>query len=155
MNVGDMERIVCGVLAPDGKHTRHLILHRSWLLLAQPDLSTPDRMVITTLWPVHQVQSLIDRSDPRTLRVGMMAHHSAGPPPGESVASAAAPGASTAFYGIALSFEDVKRCHSADKHLQRRRHEARAQMARRLVEFLAASGKAGAATQHGAAEAGS
>merc|ERR1719174_2603820 len=73
IEVGTMERIVCSLATPQGKQTRYLLLHDYWLLLVQPDLTMMGWAVVRTLWPLRSVQSLIDRSDPRTLRIGMHA----------------------------------------------------------------------------------
>jgi len=147
--IGRMDRIVCGVTAPNGKHTRYLLLHDYWLLLAQPDLSAPGWVVIRTSWPLRQVQSLIDRSDPRTLRLGMHAYRG-GACPGEATATfsptpmIAAPVDTmddrlSAYYTITLNFEDVKRCHSADVHLQRRRQEVRSRLLLKAAAFVETS----------------
>eukprot|EP00927_Polykrikos_kofoidii_P016368 TRINITY_DN17390_c0_g1_i1.p1 TRINITY_DN17390_c0_g1~~TRINITY_DN17390_c0_g1_i1.p1 ORF type:complete len:900 (-),score=144.43 TRINITY_DN17390_c0_g1_i1:423-3122(-) len=143
--IGRMDRIVCGVAAPNGKHTRYLLLHDFWLILARPDLSAPGWVVVKTLWPLWQTQAITDRSDPRTLRIGMVAHRS-GPCPGEAVpassqtacSSPPEPGEEQAsdLFTLALNFEDVRRCHAADIHLQRRRQDLRARQLRKAVAFV-------------------
>lgn len=138
-----VDRIVCGVSTGTGKNTRYMLLDEFWFLLVQPDLTSPGWAVVKTLWPIWQVQSLIDRSDPRTLRIGLYAPRG-GMQPGEATASASAPrrpgfaeepGRST-YYTITLNFEDVRRCHSADQHLQRCRTSCRASMLRQTLVFV-------------------
>jgi hypothetical protein len=53
--IGNVERVMCTISAPEGKSTRYLITHDFWLLLAQPDLSTPGWAVVKTTWPLWQV----------------------------------------------------------------------------------------------------
>merc|ERR1719424_1335139 len=79
--IGSVERVMCSVAAPDGKSTRYLVMNDFWLLLAQPDLSSPGWAVVKTMWPLWQVQSFVDRCDPRTLQVGLRARLG-GPHPG-------------------------------------------------------------------------
>eukprot|EP00929_Paragymnodinium_shiwhaense_P048217 TRINITY_DN24407_c0_g2_i1.p1 TRINITY_DN24407_c0_g2~~TRINITY_DN24407_c0_g2_i1.p1 ORF type:complete len:804 (-),score=123.80 TRINITY_DN24407_c0_g2_i1:105-2516(-) len=142
--IGLMDRVVCSVVAPQGKQMRYLLLHDYWLILAQPDLSMPGWVIVKTLWPLRQVQPLIDRGDPRTLLVSMQGfrggahpgdaaplHNPCGilpPPPSDERPSL--------FYTLALVFEDVKRCHSADVHLQRKRQELRGLMLQRAAAFV-------------------
>uniref|UniRef100_A0A7S1AZN9 FPL domain-containing protein n=1 Tax=Noctiluca scintillans TaxID=2966 RepID=A0A7S1AZN9_NOCSC len=124
--VGKTDRIVCGVAVPEGKHTRYFLLHDFWLLLVQPDLTKPGWSVVKTLWPIHLVQSIIDRSDPRTVQVGMHA-------PRSENGSNRKP---LTYLTLTLSFEDVTRCHSADQHLQKRRLAVRGVLMRKALAFV-------------------
>lgn len=140
--IGRTERIVCGIAAPNGKHTRYLVLHDFFFVLVQPDLASPGWCVVRTLWPLQQVQSLIDRSDPRTLQVGMHSYQP-GNSPGEAVCGSAQQPLGDhgeekvgAYYTLTLNFEDFRRCHAADVHLQRRRTEVRASLMRKAVNFV-------------------
>lgn len=136
--LGGSERIVCGVSTPEGgKETRYLLLHDFWLLLVRPDLAKPGWAVVTTLWPIQQVQCLIDRSNPRLLMVAMQGHRS-GLPPGECLAERLGTGPSTCFT-MTLNFEDVRRCHRAQAHLQGRCWEVRARLLREAVAFVKAA----------------
>jgi len=90
--------------------------------------------MLTTLWPVWQVQSLIDRSDPRTLQIGMNAHRP-GMKPGEAVAYN--PPVST-YFTLTLSFADLKKCNEAAVHLQTRRRAVRGQMLQKAASFVSA-----------------
>eukprot|EP00913_Durusdinium_trenchii_P025257 g23711.t1 len=83
------------------------MLDPTWLILADPRSS--DEAVITTVWPLWQVQSLIDRSDPRTLQIGMNAHQP-GMKHGEAIAYN--PPIST-YFTLTLNFSDVKACNEA------------------------------------------
>lgn len=130
-DIGSMDRIVCGVASAQGKRTRYLILHSYWLLLVQPDLATPGWMVVTNASPIWQVQSLIDRSDPRTLQLGMRSQK-----PGCDVGAGPYHSHETKLTTLTLSFEDVKRCHDADVHLQRRRFDVRSQILKKASAFV-------------------
>jgi len=138
--IGTFQRIVCSIAGPQGKTTRYLLLHDYWLLLVQPDLAAPGFGVVSTLWPVRQVHSHVDRSDPRTLQLGMnalaSASHSRPDQPGGGVPGASPERPKEGFLTISLSFEDVKKCHGANVHLQKRRMEVRAQLAQRAAAFL-------------------
>eukprot|EP00928_Gymnodinium_smaydae_P030568 TRINITY_DN22696_c0_g2_i2.p1 TRINITY_DN22696_c0_g2~~TRINITY_DN22696_c0_g2_i2.p1 ORF type:complete len:746 (-),score=142.71 TRINITY_DN22696_c0_g2_i2:64-2301(-) len=142
--VGHMDRIVCGVAAAGGsKHTRYLLLHNSYLLLAQPDLSSPGWLVVRTLWPLSRVQSLVDRGDPRTLRLGLSARRGS-PGPGEAIAAfrqqapleVAEDDCQGAYYTLTLNFEDVRRCHAANLHLQDCRKDLRGKLNQSVLEFV-------------------
>lgn len=139
IEVGPMERIVCSLSTAQGKQTRYFLLHDYWLLLVQPDLTMMGWAVVKTLWPIRSVQSLIDRSDPRTLRIGIHAlRGSVGS--GEAAVSRSSeigggerPGN---YLTLTLNFEDVKRCHSADRHLQNRRQEVRGHLMQKAMVFI-------------------
>jgi len=141
IEVGPMERIVCSLATTQGKQTRYLLLHDFWLLLVQPDLTMMGWAVVKTLWPLRSVQSLIDRSDPRTLRLGMNALRGA-VGSGEATVSRSAESGGGAgdrpsmYLTLTLNFEDVTRCHSADKHLQKCRQEVRAKLMEKAVAFV-------------------
>jgi len=134
--VRNIGRIVCSTTIGSGRHTRYLLLHDFLLLLVEPDLSLPGWVVVKTLWPLRQVQSLIDRSDPRTMIVGMQSHR--GPAyQGAEVCAPACPSAEANTYrAIMLHFDDVKRCHTASVHIQRRRQEVRSHVLRMISKFI-------------------
>jgi hypothetical protein len=139
IEVGPMERIVCSIATPQGKQTRYFLIHDYWLLLVQPDLTMMGWAVIKTLWPIRSVQSLIDRSDPRTLRIGMHAiRGTVGI--GEALVSRSsdpAAGEKASMYlTLTLCFEDVKRCIAADKHLAVRRREVREKVLLKALAFV-------------------
>lgn len=137
--------MVCGVVAPEGRHARYLLLHPFLLLLVQPDLLSPGWAVVRTLAPLRQVDSQIDHTDPRTLRLGIRLARGAACP---SEASPYDPSVDaqfrlpveehrgSSFFMLTLSFEDVKRCHCADLHFRRRRTEVRAQLRGRIEAFV-------------------
>lgn len=143
--LGRQDRIVCGVVTPEGRHTRYLMLHPFLLLLVQPDLQTPGLAVVRTLCPVRQVDPKIDRSDPRTLRLEIRMSKDA-QCPGEAMTydPSRTDGARTSpedhkgssFFMLTLSFEDVKRCLCADQHLRRRRQEVRGEIKNRVEAFI-------------------
>jgi hypothetical protein len=134
--MGSSDRIVCGVAAQDGtKHTRYLLLHDVWLILVQPDLKTPGWAVVTTLWPIHLIQSQVDRSDPRSLQIGMQAHRG-GAAPGEAAVPSTGFGAERKGSLLTLNFEDVSRCHTADMHLRKSRQEVRTQLMQQALAFV-------------------
>lgn len=145
LELGRQDRIVCGVVTPEGRHTRYLVLHPFLLLLVQPDLECPGLAVVRTLAPVRQVDSQIDRTDPRTLRLGIRLARGAACP---SEASPCDPAGADHFrlpaeehrggslFMLTLSFEDVKRCHCADHHLRRRRADVREQLRERAEAFI-------------------
>jgi len=135
--LGNTDRIVCGVSTPEGgKETRYLLLDDFWLLLVRPDLAAPGWAVVTTLWPLQQVQCLIDRGNPRLLMIAMQGYRT-GPSPGESTAEKL--GGPTLCFTTTLNFEDVRRCHRAQGHLQGRRWEVRARLLREAVAFVNAA----------------
>jgi len=134
--LGGAERIVCGVTSKDGgRETRYLLLHDFWLLVVRPDLSVPGWAVVTTLWPLQQVQCLIDRSNPRLLMIAMQGLRG-GPAPGEASVERMGGSGPGACFTTTLSFEDVRRCHRAQSHLQGRRWEARARLLREAIAFV-------------------
>jgi len=139
---GQTDRVVCSIATPQGKHTRYLLLHDYWLLLVQPDLTTPGWAVVKTQWPIRSVQSWIDRSDPRTLRVGMHALRGTASHGEANVYRQSEPGLTpigerpSSYLTLSLSFEDVKKCHMVDKHLQKRRQEVRAIVLQQAIVFL-------------------
>lgn len=121
--------ISCSLASP-AKAQRRLMLDPTWLILADPRSS--DEAVITTVWPLWQVQSLIDRSDPRTLQIGMNAHQP-GMKHGEAIAYN--PPIST-YFTLTLNFSDVKACNEAAVHLQMRRLAIRTQMLQKATGFI-------------------
>lgn len=125
------DRIVCGVASPRGKYTRYLLLHDFWFMLVQPDLASPGRATVRTLWPIWEVQALVDRGDPRTLQIFVSAR-CASARPGELALEG---GGAAADTPVVLNFEDVGRCHAASEHLQRRRRCLRLEMMQRLASF--------------------
>ncbi|CAK0801573.1 unnamed protein product [Prorocentrum cordatum] len=66
-----LDRIVCGVVTPHGRHTRYFVLHKYVLLLVQPDLCSPGKVSIRTLVPLRCVTLEAPSADPRTLRLGV------------------------------------------------------------------------------------
>merc|ERR1712039_245850 len=144
--LGRQDRIVCGVVTPEGRHTRYLLLNNWLLLLVQPDLVNPGWAVVRTLAPVRQVDCKVDSGDQRTLRLGIRLARGA---PCPSEASPYDPGNADAqfrlpveehrgssFFMLTLSFEDTKRSHCANDHLQKRRREVRAQLRERVEAFI-------------------
>jgi hypothetical protein len=143
---GRQDRIVCGVVTQEGRHTRYLMLHPFLLLLVQPDLQTIGLAVVRTLSAVRQVEPVIDRQDPRTLRLGIRLPRGA-QCPGEaapydpSIADGnlrlpAEEQRASSFFMLTLSFEDVKRCLCADQHLRKRRQEVRQELRTRVESFI-------------------
>mmetsp|Transcript_19646 Transcript_19646/g.34805 ORF Transcript_19646/g.34805 Transcript_19646/m.34805 type:complete len:783 (-) Transcript_19646:76-2424(-) len=123
--------IACELCKTEGRQPRHLMLDSSWLVLARSSSSTAE---VTTVWPIWQVQSLVDRSDPRTLQIGLNAHKP-GMPPGEAVAYN--PPVSS-YFTLTLSFQDVGKCNDAAVHLQARRRAVRSQMVQKASTFVEA-----------------
>lgn len=132
-DMGNVDRIVCGVASSQGKQTRYMLLNPDLLILAQPDLTTPGWAGVKLRWPIWKVQSLIDRSDPRTLQLGFQSHRP-GQSPGE--ATMCSPPAGT-YFTLTLNFEDVRRCHAADMHLVKRRTEQRQRLLQQIYAFVA------------------
>jgi len=144
--LGRQDRIVCGVVNTEGRHTRYLCLHPFLLILVQPDLMTPGLGVVRTVCPIRQVEPMIDRSDPRTLRLGIKLAKGASCP-GEAMAydpSGTEGGLRPpvednkfgSFFMLTLSFEDVKRCLCADQHVRLRRQEVRTEVKARVEAFI-------------------
>jgi len=142
--LGRQDRIVCGVETPEGRHTRYLVLHPFLLLLVQPDLVSPGWAAVRTLAPVRQVESYVDRTDQRTLRLGIRLPRGASCP-GEAACYDPAKSElgfspeehrGGSFFMLTLSFEDVKRCHCADHHVKKRRQEVRAQVRQKVEAFI-------------------
>jgi hypothetical protein len=139
--IGSVERFMCSVSAPDGKSVRYLVLHDFWLLLVQPDLSSPGWAMIKTLWPLWQVQSFVDRSDPRILQVGLRAKQG-GKRPGGAMPVVRPNSRGTivedrpdAFFTLTLEFEDPGRCHEVDVHFRSRRRDTRDQLLLQAIAF--------------------
>jgi len=140
------DRVVCQVIAPEGRHTRYLMLHAFVLLLVQPDLASPGCGVVKTLAAIRQVDPQVDRNDQRILRLGIrLARGSSCPgeaspydpatadlnfrlPPEEHRGSS--------FFMLTLSFEDHKRCQCANDHLRDRRTKVRAELRSRVEAFV-------------------
>lgn len=129
------ERIVCGVAAPRGKCTRYLLLHDYWFMLVQPDVAAPKRAMVKTLFPIWQVETLVDRSDPRTMQIFVNAacaryqSEAAGahtePPPSQQETSP-----------IILNFEDVRHCHNARLHVDGRRQNIRSDLMQKFIAHV-------------------
>lgn len=130
--IGNIEKIVCGVASPNGKCTRYLLLHDYWLLLVQPDLAAPGWAVAKTVRPIWQVQSLADRSDPRTLQLGLCALS------GNKKNADGAVEVGGDLVTMSLNFEDVKRAHTAAEHLQMRRRDVRVKLMHKAAAFVGA-----------------
>jgi len=128
--IGQAQKIVCGVASPNGKCTRYLLLHDHWLLLVQPDLGAPGWAVAKTVRPIWQVQSLADRSDPRTLQLGLRVL------PGDKKSADGIAEAGRGLETMSLNFEDVKRAHEAVAHLQKQRRDVRAALLQKALTFM-------------------
>jgi len=123
------------------RNQRQLVLDPGWLVVAE--MANAKEAVVTTVWPIWQVQSLIDRSDPRTLQIGMNAHKP-GMKPGEAIAYN--PPIST-YFTLTLNFNDVKSCNEAAVHLQTRRLAIRSQMLKEVAGFVDKC-RAGGTSEH-------
>ena len=123
------------------RNQRQLVLDPGWLVVAE--VANGKEAVVTTVWPIWQVQSLIDRSDPRTLQIGMNAHKP-GMKPGEAIAYN--PPIST-YFTLTLNFNDVKSCNEAAVHLQTRRLAIRSQMLKEVAGFVDKC-RAGGTSEH-------
>jgi len=117
-DLGASPRIVCGVTSSKGKHTRYLLLDGFWFMLVQPDPSTSGWGTIKTLCPLWQVQSMVDRGDPRTLQIFM--HNRADKHDSQ----------------VTLTFEDVSRCLAANEHVEKHRQQIRLELMEKLVVFV-------------------
>eukprot|EP00435_Cladocopium_sp_Y103_P001982 s1929_g1.t1 len=120
--LGRMDRIVCGIITPEGRHSRYMILHHYLLLLVQPDFLTPGYAVVKTLVPLRYVEAL-DCSDPRQLCLKAKNLEE----PGESMT-------------INLTFEDLgeddtKRCSIAESHLMKHRKQVRERLCKKVLDF--------------------
>lgn len=115
--LGRMDRIVCGIVTPEGRHSRYMILHHYLLLLVQPDILTPGYAVVKTLVPLRYVEPL-DCSDPRQLCLKAKNLEE----PGESMT-------------INLTFEDTKRCSIAESHLMKHRKQVRERLCKKVLDF--------------------
>jgi hypothetical protein len=67
IDLQNKERIVCSVVTAEGKTTRYFILDDHLLMLCAPDDAQPGWGVVKTTTPLRQLESHVDRSDPRTL----------------------------------------------------------------------------------------
>jgi len=145
-DLGRQDRIVCGVVSQEGRHTRYLVIHQFLLLLVQPDLISPGWAVVKTLCAVRSVDPLVTPGDSRTLRL-MIRLPKGSSCPGD--ASAYDPSTAnlgfllpaeerrgSAFFTLALSFEDVKRCRNAELHLFERRKAVREHLKKRIEAFI-------------------
>ncbi|CAE7339853.1 unnamed protein product [Symbiodinium natans] len=138
--LGRMDRIVCGVVTPEGRHTRYLVLHQHLLLLVQPDLVQPGWAVARTLVPLRYVDAQVDRTDHRMLRLTLRLAQGAACP-GE--ASAFDPGAAdgegtskTSCFLLTLSFEDNQRRLFAENHLCKYRKAVREHLSANVEKFV-------------------
>lgn len=139
--LGRQDRIVCGVVTPEGRQARYLVLNPFLLLLVQPDFENPGWALVKTLAPVRQVDSQVDRADPRTLRLYIRLLRGAACPSEASPCEAggklgAEESRQSSLFLLTLNFEDVKRCHCADNHLRRRRQEVRRLLQERAEAFI-------------------
>lgn len=137
-DIGSVERVMCSVSSYGSKSTRYLVIHDFWLLLAQPDLSTPGSAVVKTLWPLWQVQSFVDRCDPRILQVGLRARQGGAQPGGaQPVFRSVSAGEESvsAFFTLTIEFDDMERCRAVDDHFRSRREEVREQLLLQATAF--------------------
>eukprot|EP00927_Polykrikos_kofoidii_P043771 TRINITY_DN37865_c0_g1_i1.p1 TRINITY_DN37865_c0_g1~~TRINITY_DN37865_c0_g1_i1.p1 ORF type:complete len:864 (+),score=129.65 TRINITY_DN37865_c0_g1_i1:207-2798(+) len=143
--LGRRDRIVCRVMAASGPQARYLILHKFLLLLVTPDV-VPGMGVVKTLAPLRQVEAQIDQSDERTLRLAIRLPKGAACPGEASCYDPATcePGFRLhpeeqrcgSSFTLTLSFEDPKRCRSADDHVRENRRKVRADLKRRMEGFI-------------------
>ncbi|CAK9073852.1 unnamed protein product [Durusdinium trenchii] len=110
-----MDRIVCGVVTPEGRHSRYMILHKYLLLLVQPDVVQPGWAVVKTLLPVRRVEPHLE-ADPRLLGLRWTED-------GES-------------FLLTLTFEDTKRCSIAESHLKKCRTKVRERLSQKVLAFV-------------------
>jgi len=130
---GAFGRIVCGVPSTKGRCTRYLLLHDYWFMLVAPDATAPGWAIVKTLCPIWQVQSLVDRGDPRTLQVFL---HARTVQVYSGDAYVDRRGAGRAETTCVLNFEDVRRCHAANEHLDGRRQKIRVELMQKLAMFV-------------------
>lgn len=136
LELGALPRLPCRVLCCADGGERLLVLHGSYLVLARPQNVAPGRALVTTVWPLQQVQPLPERGEPRTLQLFLQAL-TPGKPPGDSVEVRGAGGRGVNF-AMAVTFQDVESCHQVVLRLQRGRAEVRAQLLQQVVSFLEA-----------------
>eukprot|EP00928_Gymnodinium_smaydae_P038725 TRINITY_DN26643_c0_g4_i2.p1 TRINITY_DN26643_c0_g4~~TRINITY_DN26643_c0_g4_i2.p1 ORF type:complete len:923 (+),score=120.31 TRINITY_DN26643_c0_g4_i2:73-2769(+) len=143
--LGRQDRIVCGVVTSEGRHTRYLVLHRFLLLLVQPDLVSPGWAAVRTLAPLKQVECEVDKNDQRMLRLVGRLKKGASCPGEASVYDSSnsefgvrvpLEERTGSFFTLSLSFEDVKRCAAADKHVQNQRAEVREQLRLQIERYV-------------------
>lgn len=140
LKITSMTRIACAVPSSSGKVTRYLLLHSFWFLLVEPDLTTPGFGLVRTCWPLWQVQSFIDRSDPRTLWVGMRGPDTAANTASTDIFSCVPMKNGIERFDtamtITLNFDDVKRCCTAESHLHQRRQCTRMEVMKKAAQFV-------------------
>merc|ERR1719440_2411430 len=78
IELGGVERIMCSMRMAGSKSMRYLLIHDYWLVLAKPDLAAPGCGIVTLLWPLWQVETLVDGSDPCTLQLTLRCRHVSG-----------------------------------------------------------------------------
>eukprot|EP00434_Breviolum_minutum_P021630 symbB.v1.2.019091.t1/scaffold1550.1/size112250/1 len=105
--LGRMDRIVCGIVTPEGRHSRFMLLHHHLLLLVLPDMEKHGWATVKTVLPLRHVEPKMDSNEPRQLRL----HARSPEEPGETSV-------------ITLTFEDSKRCSVAEHHLTKYRKQA-------------------------------
>jgi len=122
MKLENASRITCGVVSAGGRCTRWLILDPYWFLLLQPDLSNTEQGTVKVVCPLFDVQSIVDRGEPRRLQVLIN-----GRPPAEAQ--------------VTLTFEDITRCHGAHEHLSRERRRLRRELMDKLSSYISATSR--------------
>lgn len=136
LKLGRQDRIVCGVVTPEGRHTRYLVLHQFVLLLAQPDIiKKPGWAVARTLVALRHVDAQIDHAEPRMLRIFLRLPKGA-QCPGEASVHDSEHSESSSCFVLNLCFEDQRRCLSAEAHLKRRTQEIRHRLTKNVEAFI-------------------
>jgi len=133
IELGNMERIMCSMKMPDGKSMRYFLLDDFWLVLAQPDLAAPGCVVVKMRWPLWQVHSCIDCSNPSILQLATRSS-CLGQDRGSLNPRRVARGSESVM--VELEFDDMKRCEMVDSHCQSRRNEVRGEMREKTLDFI-------------------
>merc|ERR1712083_750401 len=108
------------------------------------DLVSPGWASVRTLAPLKEVESHIDLNDQRLLKLtGRLPRGVTCPGDASHYDPSAGDGGyrreeqrSGSFFTLSLSFEDVKRCDSANKHLRKQRQEVRAELRKRIEAYI-------------------
>lgn len=143
----DDKCISCQFAASDEAADQMLsfVMHETAFLIARPETETMSAGgTVVTMWPLAQVQSMVDRGDPRVMHLAMT-----GPEPSlrgrgddpltlgpNSLNVDCSSGNSSKPIMASLFFQDVQACHVADAHVQKCRSAARIELRHLCIGFV-------------------
>jgi len=156
-DLNERDRIKCTIISPQEANgpqaiTRYIVQHSYLLLLCRPHPTTPGLSIVTTCAPVRSVECMVDRSEPRHLRLFIRSTSQ----PGDAMRCSnrqydatsldvSAVSASSAYdwrakipsvWEMLLTFEDAKRCLTARRWLDGGRQQVRKKLMEHLHRYI-------------------